>query len=225
MKEYDTMLQKGDIVIMENEVETYAIQEEERKRIHKQQVERTIKEINLIKEQLEERFGFEIESYIIHDIVSNEDYHHFKSMVNLAIDNNRLTEENAETLKQGIKELFEIEGDFDRLNKAVVLGGFNYDKWYKQYHNEEIIDLNKYLDRADKKILKKLSITLKDKVLTNYEYDLIKGYVLEYYRNEDEMNALELAQCKPLEGTGVTREEYNKVLAKFEDISKEYGIF
>lgn len=209
---------------MESEFQNYTEIEEER-RIDRERVERKLKELHLIKEKLEEHFGFEIESYIVDDIVCNEDYHHFKSMVNLAIDNNRLTEENAETLKQGIKELFEIEGDFDRLNKAVVLGGFNYDKWYKQYHNEEIIDLNKYLDRADKKILKKLSITLKDKVLTNYEYDLIKGYVLEYYRNEDEMNALELAQCKPLEGTGVTREEYNKVLEKFENISNEYGIF
>lgn len=209
---------------MESEFQNYAEIEQER-RIDREQVERKLKEIHLVKEKLEEHFGFEIESYIIHDIVCNEDYHHFKSMVNLAVENNRLTEEEGETLKQGIKEMFEIDGEFDRLNKAVVLGGFNYDKWYKQYHNEEIIDLNKYLDKEDKKILKKLSIPIKDKILTNYEYDVIKGYVLEYYRNEEEMDELELAECKPLDGTGITREEYNKVLEKFENISNEYGTF
>lgn len=210
---------------MENEVEIYAIQEEERKRIHKQQIERRIKEINLIKDNLEEKFGFKIESYIIDDIVSNEDYHHFSLMVDLAVENNRLTKQNGQTLKQGIKELFEIDGDYDRLNKAVILGGFNYDEWYKKYHTEEIIDLKKYLTKEDRVILKKLKIEVKNKVLTNYEYDLIKGDVLEYYRNEEEMNALELLECKPLDGTGVSREEYNKVLEKFENISNKYGTF
>ena len=209
---------------MENKFQKYTETEEIRK-LDKEQIERKLKEIHIIKDKLEEHFGFEIESYIIDDILCNENYHHFKSIVKLAVDNNRLTEQEGEILKQGIKEMFEIEGDFDRLNKTFILGSFNYEKWYNQYHNEEIIDLNKYLNKADKKILKKLSIALKDKVLTNYEYDLIKGYLLEYYRNEEEMNVIELAQCKPLEGTGVTREEYNKVLAKFEDISKEYGIF
>ena len=73
--------------------------------------------------------------------------------------------------------------------------------------------------------MKKLAIPLMDKVLTNYEYDLLKRYVLEYYRNEEEMTSLELLECKSLDGTGVTREEYNKLLNKFENISKEFNIF
>lgn len=210
---------------MENKVETYTRIDEVDRQREIQRIERRLKEIRLIKEILEQHFEFKIESYIIDDIVSNEDYNHFCLMVNMAVDNNKLTEEQGDTLKQGVKEMFEIDSEFNRLNKAVVLGGFNYDKWYKQYHNEEIIDLNKYLNKEDKKILNKLAIPLKDKVLTNYEYDIIKGNVLEYYRNEEEMDELDLAECKPLDGTGVTREEYNKVLAKFEDISKEYGIF
>lgn len=211
---------------MDNKAQNYATVEEiEKTKLKREQLEKKVKELLLVKEKLEEHFGFDIEGYIIEDIIDNEDYQHFCLIVNLAVTSNRLTKEQGERLKQGVKELFKIEGDYDRLNKSYILGGFNYDEWYKKYHNEEIIDLNKYLDKEDKKILKKLSIQIKNKVLTNYEYDVIKGDLLEYYRNEEEMDTLELSMCKPLDNTGVSREEYNRVLDKFENISNEFGTF
>ena len=211
---------------MDKKFQSYSTLEEiENRRLEKEQTERQLKELKIIKNKLEEHFNFKIESYIIHDIIENEYYGHFCSMVNLAVTNDRLTEKNGEILKQGVKEMFEIDGDYDRLNKAVVLGGFNYDKWYKKYHNEEIIDLKKYLNKADKLTLKKLKIEVKNKILTNFEYDVLKGKVLEYYKDEEEMDALDLELYKPLEGTGVSVEEYNTLLNKFEYISKEFGIF
>lgn len=211
---------------MENKFQNYTTVEEiERVNLERKHLEKRRKELKIIKDKLEEHFNFEIESYIIDDIVDNEEYRHFCLMVNLAVQNNKLTEKDGEVLKQGIKELFKIDGDYDRLNKTVIIGGFNYDEWYEKYHTEEIIDINKYLNKEDKTILKKLSIPVKNKILTNYEYDVLKGYVLEYYRNEEEMDKFDLSLSKPLDNTGVSREEYNKVLEKFENISNEYGTF
>jgi len=205
-----------------SEFQSYTTMEE--KDIKRKQIEKKLKELLIVKDKLEEHFNFEIEGYIIEDIIENEDYHHFCLMVNLATENNRFTKEQGEILKQGVKELFKIDNDYERLNKAYILGGFNYDEWYKKYHNEEIIDLDKYLNKEDKKILKKLKISLKDKVLTNYEYDVIKGELLEYYLDDD-MDTLELSMCKPLDNTGVSRDEYNEVLKKFEKISNENNTF
>lgn len=205
-----------------SEFQSYTTMEE--KDIKRKQIEKKLKELLIVKDKLEEHFNFEIEGYIIEDIIENEDYHHFCLMVNLATENNRFTKEQGEILKQGVKELFKIDNDYDRLNKAYVLGGFNYDEWYKKYHNEEIIDLDKYLNKEDKKILKKLKIPLKNKILTNYEYDVIKEELLEYYLDDD-MDTLELSMCKPLDNTGVSRDEYNEVLKKFEKISNENNTF
>lgn len=53
---------------------------------------------NKTREKLEKYFDFYITSYIIDDIVENEDYYHFCLMVNLAVVNNRLTADNGEKL-------------------------------------------------------------------------------------------------------------------------------
>ena len=73
------------------------------------------------KQKLKEHFNFEIEKYLILDIVENETYHHFCSLVNLAVVNDRLSVENREILKEGIKEIFKITGDYDRLDKTILI--------------------------------------------------------------------------------------------------------
>ena len=183
------------------------------------------KKIELLKDKMDRYFRFNVPTDLIVDIAENEDYNHFCLMINLAVENNRLKESEGDKLKQGIKEICNIKNNYDELNAEIITGEFDYEEWSRKYHTEEIIDIKKYLNRDDIKILKKLSIPVKDKVLTNYEYDVLKGYVLEYYKNEEEMTSLELLECKSLDGTGVTREEYNKLLNKFENISKEFNIF
>ena len=74
-----------------------------------------------IKQKLKEHFNFEIEKYLILDIIEKATYHHFCSLVNLAVVNERLTAENGEVLKEGIKEIFKITGDYDRLDKSILI--------------------------------------------------------------------------------------------------------
>ena len=64
---------------------------------------------------------FEIEKYLRLDIVENETYHHFCYLVNLAVVNDKLSVENGEILKEGIKEILKITGDYDRLDKSILI--------------------------------------------------------------------------------------------------------
>lgn len=106
----------------------YSTIDTERIQLEKMKLDKQKKEIELLKETLEKHFKFEIPNYIILDIIENEYYHHFCLMVNLAVVNERLSEQNGETLKQEIKKLFEINSDYDRLNKKVYLGSFDYEE-------------------------------------------------------------------------------------------------
>ena len=75
---------------MDKKFQNYSTLEEiENRRLEKEHTERQLKELKIIKNRLEEHFNFKIESYIIHDIIENEDYGHFCSMVNLAVTNDR----------------------------------------------------------------------------------------------------------------------------------------
>jgi hypothetical protein len=218
------ILAKGVIDIMEKIFQNYAVIDIEERKKSNLQLEKRIKEMKLLKEKLEKHFNFEIPDYIIDDILDYEKYHHICLIINLAVVSNRLSEENGKILKEGIKKLFNIDNDYDIVRKEVYMNSFNYEEWSKKYHNEEFIDLIKSLNDNDIIILNKLGIEVKDKIYTNYEFDLIEGELLRYYRNEDEMDEEELKFCKSLEGTGVKREEYNNVLEKFNKISEEYNI-
>lgn len=209
---------------MEKIFQNYAVIDIEERKKSNLQLEKRIKEMKLLKEKLEKHFNFEIPDYIIDDILDYEKYHHICLIINLAVVSNRLSEENGKILKEGIKKLFNIDNDYDIVRKEVYMNSFNYEEWSKKYHNEEFIDLIKSLNDNDIIILNKLGIEVKDKIYTNYEFDLIEGELLRYYRNEDEMDEEELKFCKSLEGTGVKREEYNNVLEKFNKISEEYNI-
>lgn len=100
---------------------------------------------------------------------------------------------------------------------------FNYEEWDKKYHNEEVIDLKDYLNEDDFEIIHMLGIKTHDKIYTRYEVELLKLDLLDYFENtEEDLSKVELAiekeYKKSLEGTGVTREEYNNVLEKVEII-------
>ncbi len=61
-----------------------------------------------IKEKMEKHFNFEIPDYIADDVRLGENYEHFCLMVNIAVINERLTEENANKLKNEVKKYFNI---------------------------------------------------------------------------------------------------------------------
>lgn len=101
---------------------------------------------------------------------------------------------------------------------------FDFEEWQNKYHNKEFIDFKKYLDSKDIELLKKLDINIKDKLYSNYEFDILEGKLLRYYKNEKEMSKEDLELSKSLDNTGVSREDYNVLLEKFNKISDDYNI-
>lgn len=59
--------------------------------------------------------------YIISDILEGENYNHVCLIINLAIVNNRISIENANILKNKLKEIFEINSIYDKLNKYKII--------------------------------------------------------------------------------------------------------
>lgn len=99
---------------------------------------------------------------------------------------------------------------------------FDYEKWSEKYHNEEIIDLKKHFTIEDFNLINKLGIKIKDKIYTEYEFEVLNMDLLAYYKDDD-MNEEELEMTKDLDGTGVSKEEYDKLLCKIEEINKLYN--
>lgn len=91
----------------------------------------------------------------------------------------------------------------------------DFEKWHERYRTKGVINIKSHLDSNDIEILKKLGIVIEDKIYTCYEFDLIDGDLILYYLADD-MTEEEKKESKPLDGTGVTRSEYNWVLKKFE---------
>lgn len=91
--------------------------------------------------------------------------------------------------------------------------------WHEKYLKKEIINIRENLDSNDLEILCKLGINIEDKLYTGYEFDIIEGELLKYYLSDD-MDEDEKKETVPLDGTGVSREEYNWVLKKFEQMQE-----
>lgn len=96
----------------------------------------------------------------------------------------------------------------------------NYAEWHERYLNKEVINIKEYLDSNDIEILRKLGIIIENKLYTCHGFDVVHGDLLEYYLDDD-MTKEELEETKTLDGTGVTRTEYNWVIKKFEKMQRE----
>lgn len=208
---------------MENFLKGYSSDEIESAKGKIKILEKRRKEFNLLKEKLEKNFGFEIIGYIIDDILDYETYHHVCLIINLAVVNNRFSIENGDRLKVGIKELFKINNDYDRIDKTVYIGDvMEFDKWYEKYSTKELVDLKKHLSEEDLDLFDKLNIKIKNKIYTEQEFEILDMELIAYYRNEEEMSKKELEESKILP-ENVTRESYNRLLEKMNKISEEYN--
>ena len=212
---------KGAIIGMKCDLEQYSkIEIDEAKRKIKR-IQKRLKEFKILKEKLEKQFDFEIVDYIIYDILDEETYYHTCLMINLAVLNNRLSIENGEQLKQGLKDLFKINNSNDKIDKKIYIGNYiDFDIWYEKYSTEEIIDLRKYLSKRELTILKKLNIKIKSKMYTAQEFENLDMESYSYYIDED-MTEEELKKVKQLPN-GVSREEYISLLEKFCEISDKF---
>ena len=178
------------------------------------------KEYRLLKEKLEEHFNFEITDYIIDDILDYETYRHTCLMINLAVINNRISIDNGEILKAGLRTIFKIKNEYDRFNRNVYIDTFDFDSWYDKYSTEEIVDIKKFLNRDDINLLKKLNIKIKNKIYTEQEVEILSMDLLSYYIADDmEIEELKMSKKLPKD---VSREEYNKLLGKINKIIENY---
>lgn len=178
------------------------------------------KEYRLLKEKLEKHFKFEITDYIIDDILDYETYYHTCLMINLAIINNRISIDNGEILKAGLKIIFKIKNKYDRFNRNVYINTFDFDSWYDKYSTEEIVDMKKYFNRDDITLLKKLNVKIKNKIYTEQEFEILNMDLLSYYIADD-MDEEELKMSKNLP-KDASRKEYNKLLEKINKITENY---
>ena len=55
----------------------------------------------------------------------------------------------------------------------------------KEYYDEKIINLKKYLNENDLQTLEKLGIKVEDKFYTACEYEIFSGEVSKYYKEDD----------------------------------------
>lgn len=208
---------------MENFFEGYSSDEVESAKGKIKLLEIRKKEFKILKRKLEEYLGFEIVEYIIDDILDYETYHHICLMINLAVINCRLSAGQGEKLRTEIKELFEVNNEYDRVEKTVYIGEvMDFDKWYEKYSTKELVDLKKHLSQSDFDIIKRLNTEIKDKIYTEQELEYLDMDLLAFYRNEEEMDEEELKKSKPLP-ENVSREEYNNLLEKINKISIEYN--
>ena len=97
-----------------------------------------------------------------------------------------------------------------------------FENWFEKYHNLEVEDINNYFTEEDKQIFRKLGIELKNKTYTGYECECLYMDFLTYYVDpENNFMEEEREFQKSLDGTGVTREEYNRVLKKVEKLNEK----
>lgn len=125
-----------------------------------------------------------------------------------------------------IKKPFEdyeiIYNELKRIKKNIIISK-QHQEWREKYYNLEIININKYLTQTDKQLLEKLGIEIKDKIYTEFECECLYMDFLKYYDDpENDLSEDEREYQKSLDGTGVTREEYNEVLKKIEKINNNF---
>ena len=205
---------------MEDILTKYTADEVEEAKGKIKRIEVRKKEYRLLKEKLEEHFNFEITDYIIDDILDYETYYHTCLMINLAVVNNRISIENGEILKTGLRIIFKIKNDYDRFNRNLYIDTFDFDSWYDKYSTEEIVDIKKFLNRDDINLLKRLNIRTKNKIYTEQEVEILSMKVLAYYIADD-MDEEELKMSKDLP-KNISRTEYNRLLEKINKIMKNY---
>ena len=103
------------------------------------------------------------------------------------------------------------------------MSSFDYDKWSEIYHNKKILNIYDYLDESDINLLNKLGVKIEENSCSEYQYDIIKQQLSAYYVDEEESPEVqeELKKYqKSLEEAGVTQDEYDALLEKFDSIDE-----
>lgn len=124
-------------------------------------------------------------------------------------------------IKKPINDYEVIYNELKRIKRE--LNDREYKEWDEKYHNLEIVDVKKHLSMNDRRILKRLGVKIKNKKYTGYEFECLTMDLLAYYDDSEmDLSEEEKQYQKSLEGTNVSREEYNEVLNKVQKINENF---
>lgn len=105
------------------------------------------------------------------------------------------------------------------------MGQFNYEKWSERYYNKKIVKAKEHLNDKDIEDLKKLGVEIEDKIYTESEWEVLTMKLLAYYIDENEELSEEEKQfIKSLKGKKISRNRYNELVEKFENINHIYRL-
>lgn len=113
-----------------------------------------------------------------------------------------------------------VYDEVKRIRKIII--DEEYNSWNEKYHNKKFIDLFMYFSPEQKEALKNFDITLEEKLYTEFEFDVIDGKLILFYKNEDEMNEEELKECKELPN-GIDRVQFDELLAVMSKVREKYN--
>ena len=108
-----------------------------------------------------------------------------------------------------------IYDEVKRIRKIII--DEEYNNWNEKYHNKKFIDLFMYFSPEQKEALKKFDITLEEKLYTEFEFDVIDGKLILFYKNEEE-----LKECKELPN-GVDRVQFDELLVVMSKVREKYN--
>lgn len=89
-----------------------------------------------------------------------------------------------------------------------------YEDWKEKYYTEEVVDLKEFFSQKDFDIIKKLGVEVLEKKYTESEFEKLYSNILNFYEENN--------KNKKLEAIDVTKEEYDELLNKFEQINLKY---
>ena len=115
---------------------------------------------------------------------------------------------------------YEIVYDEVKRIKKLILDE-EYSNWDKKYHHKEYIELFSDFSSEDRDMLKLFDILLEDKLYTEFEFEVIYGKLILFYKNEEEMDEEELKECKELPN-GIEREQFMNLLDKMDKVRDKY---
>ena len=90
---------------MKNFSEIYSLEE----------IENELRLIKRLRHQIQQHFNFEIVDYVLDAIIEGAYFQHICLMINVAKVNNRISEKNGEILKKGLKQIYNVKNDYDRI--------------------------------------------------------------------------------------------------------------
>ena len=79
-------------------------------------LQKEIERRKVLREKIQSNFDFEIPIYVLEDIIDEENFGHICSIINMATNNNRISEENSIELKEKLKEIYDISSIYDSIS-------------------------------------------------------------------------------------------------------------